>query len=146
MQLPTIRRKTWLLWLGLMERFVGFVLLFHYIETSLQIATCILTRVRHCTRVKRFSKCILTRVRRVSDIEVINITFWHVYLHTCIRFDTCIQIHVSNRFDTCIEVHVSNGLPRVFAIFVSKRFDTCILIHVSNRFFSKKKFQIEFFI
>jgi hypothetical protein len=40
-----------------------------------QIATCILTRVRHCTRVKMFATSILTRVLRVSDVQDSNCTF-----------------------------------------------------------------------
>jgi hypothetical protein len=40
-----------------------------------QIVTCILTRVRHCTRVKMFATSILTRVLRVSDVKDSNCTF-----------------------------------------------------------------------
>jgi hypothetical protein len=42
------------------------------LQKSLQIATCILTRVQCRTRVKQFDTCILTRV---SDVDVINCTF-----------------------------------------------------------------------
>ncbi len=45
------------------------------LQKYMKFATCILTRVRHCTRVKMFATSILTRVLRVSDVKDSNCTF-----------------------------------------------------------------------